>query len=72
MERVLAGVVVVQNNFYDLTLLKDECVCIAAVYCRVRGSISGGEDRIQSRNLGCDIGDVVEEGTGLMVSISAP
>jgi hypothetical protein len=58
------GVVVVQDDFYDLAVLEDESVCIAAVYYGVRSSIPGGEDGVQSRDLRRDIGDVVEEGTG--------
>lgn len=32
MERMLSGVIVIQNDFYDLALLKDESVGITAVY----------------------------------------
>lgn len=69
MERMLSGIVVVQYNLYNLTLLKDEGVSITAVYHGIRSSISGTEDGIQSRNLGCDICDVVEEGTSIVLSI---
>ena len=69
MERMLPGVIVVQNNLYYLTIFEDESVSIAAVYNRIRSGISGSEDGVKSRDLGRDVGDVVKEGTGEMVSI---
>ena len=71
MERMFAGVVVVQDDLYDFAMLKDESVGIAAVYCSIRSSISRGEDGVKSGNLGRDIGNVVEEGTSSMLSIDA-
>ena len=70
MKRMLACVVVVQNDLYDFAMLKDESVGIAAVYCGIRSSISRGEDGVKSGNLGRDICDVVKESTGVIVSIS--
>lgn len=70
MKRMLPGVVIIQDDFYDLTVLEDESIGIAAVYYSIRGSIPGGEDRVKRRDLGCDIGDVVEEGTGMILSIA--
>jgi hypothetical protein len=72
MERMFAGVIIVQDDFHDLALLEDESVSIAAVYCGVRSSISGGENGVESGDLGRDISDVVEEGTGTVFSTSTP
>jgi len=69
MKWMLPGVIVVQDNLYNLTLLKDESMGITAVYRGIRSSISGSEDGIQGRNLGCDICDVVEKGTSIKLSI---
>lgn len=69
MERMLPSVIVVQDNLYNLTLLKNESVSITAVYRGIRSSISGSEHGIQSRDLGCDICDVVEESTSIILSI---
>lgn len=71
MERMLARVVVVQDDLYDFAMLEYESIGVAAVYCGIRSSISRGEDGVKSGNLGRDIGDVVEEGTSLMLSINA-
>ena len=70
MERMLAGVVVVQDDLYNLTLLKNKRVGIAAVDRRIRSCVSSGKDRVQGRDLWCDISDVVEEGTGVVISIA--
>lgn len=70
MERMLPSVVIVQNDLYNLAMLKDESVSIATVYYGIRSSISGGEDGVKSRNFGRDISDVVEEGTGMILSIT--
>ena len=69
MERMLPGVIIVQDDLYNLAMLKDESVSIATVYYGIRSSISGGEDGVKGRNLRRDIGDVVEEGTSMMLSI---
>ena len=70
MEGMLAGVVVVQDDLYNLTLLKNKRVCIAAVDRRIRSCVSSGKDRVQSRNLWRDIGDVVKESTDVVISIA--
>lgn len=70
MERMLPGVIIIQDDLYDLTVLKDESVCIATIDYGIRSSIPGGKDGVQSRDLWCDIGDVVEEGTGTILSMN--
>lgn len=70
MERMLAGVVVIQDDLYNLTLLKNKRVGIAAVDRRIRSCVSSGKDRVQGRDLWCDIGDVVKECTDVVISIS--
>lgn len=71
MERMLACVVVVQDDLYNFAMFEDESVSIATVYCGIRSSISGGEHGVQSRDFGRDICDVVEEGTGVILSMNA-
>jgi hypothetical protein len=68
MERMLPGVIIAQDDLYNLAMLKDESVGIATVYYGIRSSISGGEDGVESRDLWRDVSDVVEEGTGMMLS----
>ena len=70
MERMFPGVIIVQDDLHNLTMLKDESVSVTAVYYGIRSSISGGEDGVKGRNFGRDIGDVVEEGTGVILSIT--
>jgi hypothetical protein len=70
MEWMFACVIVIEHDLDNLTLLEDEGMGVAAVNCWICSSISCGEDGIEGGNLGRDVGNVVEEGTGLRVSMA--
>lgn len=46
MERMLAGIVIVEDNFHNLALLKDKGVCVAAIDCGIGGGVTSGEDGV--------------------------
>lgn len=62
MERVFSGVVVVEDDFYDLVLRQHEGVGVVAVDEGVGCVGAGGEGGVESGDFGRDVGDVVEEG----------
>jgi hypothetical protein len=61
----LPRVVVVQYDFHNFVLSKDESVCVTAVDDRVCSVGAGGKDGVQGGYFGADISNIVEEGTGL-------
>jgi hypothetical protein len=63
VERVLACIIIVEDNLDNLTMFKDEGVGIPSVDCSIRCSLASGKDGIQCWNLWCNVCYVVEEGT---------
>lgn len=63
MEGMFAGIVVVEDDFDDLILLKYEGIGMRAVNFWVGGGAAGTEGGIQTWDLGTHVGYVVEEGT---------
>jgi len=61
MERVFAGVLVVEDNLDDTVVLQDERVGVCSIDTRIGSEFSCGKGRIERGNLGCDIGDATEE-----------
>lgn len=61
MEGVTTGIEVVEHNLHNLALLKHRRVRIGAVNSRVGGVFTSVQGRVQSRDLGSAVGDVVEE-----------
>lgn len=59
---------IVNNNVDNLTFLENERMRKLAVYQRVGGISSGGEQRVKGWHLGRHIGDVLEESTAIFVS----
>jgi hypothetical protein len=70
MEWMFACVIVIEHDLNDLALLEDEGMGVAAVDCWICSSTSCGEDGVESGNLGCDVGYVVEEGTGVCINMA--
>lgn len=64
-EDALSRVVIVQYDFHNFVLSKDESVCVTAVYDRVCSIGAGGKDGVQGGYFGADISNIVEKGTGL-------
>lgn len=62
VERVLAGVEVVDHDLDDLVLGEDEGVCVGAVDGGVCCVLAGCESGVEGGDFGGDVGDVVEEG----------
>lgn len=70
MERMLARIVIVQDDLYNLVFFQDVAVGVAAIDGHVRGVAAGGQRAVQRRDYRFDVGDLVEEGT-VAVSIRA-
>jgi hypothetical protein len=62
MEGVFSRVVIVQYDFHNFVLSKDESVCVTAVYDRVCSIGAGGKDGVQGGYFGADISNIVEKG----------
>lgn len=61
MEGVTTGIEVVEYNLHNLAFLKYRRVRICTVYSRVGGLLTGVKGRVQGRDLGGLVGDVIEE-----------
>ena len=62
MERMFAGIVVVEDDFHDLIVRKNKRIRIESIDNAVAGELGGGQCCVQRRNLRSDVSDVVEEG----------
>ena len=63
---MFARVVVVEHNLYNVIVLQDKRVGVAAVNGGVVGEVAGGEGSVEGGNFGTDVGDVVEEGADIV------
>jgi hypothetical protein len=63
MERVFAGIVIVQHDFDDFVFGENELARVGAVDGGVCGVGACGEGRVERGHFGADVGYVVEEGT---------
>ena len=70
MERMFASVIVVQHDVHDLVFLQYVSVGVTTVDGNVRGIGASSEGAVQRRDDRRSVGDVVEEGTDAIVSIS--
>lgn len=61
MERMLAGVVVVEDKFNDVVFLQDEWVGVPSIHSRIGGFIAGRQDGVEGWDYRCGVRDVVEE-----------
>ena len=60
MERVTAGIVVVDDDVDDLVAFEDEGVGVGGVDGGVGGICTGREGGVEGGDFGCDVGDGVE------------
>lgn len=65
MERVFARIVVVYDYLSNLALCKDKRVGICSVDLGVGCHITASQSRVQRRDFGSHVGDIVEEGTAI-------
>ena len=70
MERMLSGISTVEDDFNDIVFLENECIRVGAINCRTSCCITGREHRIQSRDFGLDICDVIEESAGSRLGLN--
>src|ERR1700733_6240116 len=62
MERMFAGIVIVEDNFNHLIVPKNKRIRMEPIDNTVAGELIGGQCCVQRRNLRSDISDAVEEG----------
>lgn len=68
MERVLAGVQTVQNNFYHLVLFQDISVGIGPVDAWITGRLSRAQSGVKRGHFGSNISLIIEERAAGLVS----
>lgn len=65
VEGMLPIVIIIQDNVNNIVFLEDIRKTVRPVYGRVRCGRPGGQNGIESRNLGHDVGFVIEKGTAI-------
>lgn len=61
VERMFAGVVVVEDDLYDFVLLQHERIGVVAVHCYIACVLACGHDAVQRWNHGRGVSDIVEK-----------